>query len=52
MAQEYGDGAGVEAEVDGVKDSAGHGDGEVELVHGWGVGRENRHHVAALDTER
>ncbi|PON70492.1 LOW QUALITY PROTEIN: hypothetical protein TorRG33x02_256480 [Trema orientale] len=38
VAEEHGDGAGVETEVDGVKDGTGHGDGEVKLVHLGDVG--------------
>jgi len=52
VAQELGDGAGVEAGVDVVKDGPGHWDSEVELVHGGDVGGHNGHNVAPLDAER
>ena len=52
MAEEHGDSACVEAGVDGVEDGAGHGDGEMELVHGGDVGRHDRHHVASPYAQR
>ena len=52
MEEEYGDRTGVEACVDVVEDSTGHGHSEVELVHGGDVGGYDRHHVASLDAER
>lgn len=51
VAEEDGDGAGVEAGVDVVKDGAGHRHGELELVHGGGVGCHYRNHFTSLDTE-
>ena len=52
VAQEHGDGVGVEAGVYVVKDGPGHRDGKVELVHGGNVGSHNGHNVAPLDAER
>ena len=52
MAEQHGNSPGVEAGVDGVEDRAGHGYGEVELVHGGDVGGHNRHDLAAADSER
>ena len=52
MEEENGDRTGVEACVDVVEDSTGHGHSEVELVHGGDVGGYDRHHVASLDAER
>lgn len=51
MAEDDGDGAGVEAGVDVVQDGAGEGDGEVELVHGGDVGGHDGDDVAAADAE-
>lgn len=51
MAEDDGDGAGVEAGVDVVEDGAGEGDGEVELVHGGDVGGHDGDDVAAADPE-
>ncbi|PON63461.1 hypothetical protein PanWU01x14_131250 [Parasponia andersonii] len=51
VAEEHGDGAGVETEVDGVKDGARHRDGEVKLVHLGDVGGEDGDHVAPSDAE-
>ena len=52
MLEEYGDGASIETGVDIVEDGTGHGDGEVELVHGGDVGGYDGHHVSTLDAER
>lgn len=52
VEEEDGDGVGVEAGVEGVENSAGHGDGEVELVHGGCVGGYDGDDVASLDAER
>lgn len=51
MAEDDGDGAGVEAEVDGVEHGSGHGDGEVELVHSRDIGGDDGDDVAAADPE-
>ena len=51
VMKEDGDGAGIETEVDGVKDGAGHGDGEVKLVHLGDVWREDRDDIALLDAD-
>ena len=49
MAEHDGDGAGVEAGVDGVEDGSGHGDGEVELVHGRDIGGDDGDDLASVD---
>jgi len=51
VAEDDGDGAGVEAGVDVVQDCAGEGDGEVELVHGGDVGGHDGDDAAAADTK-
>ena len=52
VAEEHGDRTSVEARVDAVEDSTGHGHSEVELVHGGDVGGYDRHHLASLDAEQ
>jgi len=51
MAEDDGDGAGVEPEVDVVEDGAGEGDGKLELVHGGDVGSDDGDDAAAADSE-
>ncbi|KAF7831189.1 Uncharacterized protein G2W53_013522 [Senna tora] len=51
VAEDDGDGAGVEAGVDVVEDGAGERDGEVELVHGGDVGGDDGDDVAAADPD-
>lgn len=52
MAEEQGEGVWVKSEVEVVEGGAGHGYGEVELVHGRGIGREHGNHVTPSDSER
>lgn len=51
MAEENGDGGGVEAGVDVVEDGAAHRDGELELAHGRSVGGEDGDDVGSSDAD-
>ncbi|TVU48510.1 hypothetical protein EJB05_08148, partial [Eragrostis curvula] len=51
VAQDGGHRVGVEPGVDGVQHGAGHGHGEVHLVHGRHVGRQHGHHVVLADAQ-
>lgn len=51
VAEDDGDGMGIEAGVDVVDDAASHGHRELELIHGGDVGREHGHDGAWCKSE-
>ena len=51
MAEDDGDGPGVEAGIDVVEDGSGEGNGKVCLVHGRDVGCDDGDDVATANAE-
>lgn len=51
MAEECGEGVVVKAEVEVVEGGTGHGNGELELVHGRGVGGKHGDDMAFANAE-